>query len=282
MLKHHRNQVPSNSARLTLVSLAMVAGLAGCHKQPGGQVVAVVNDEEVTQQELTTEAQAAQLTGGGKDKPAAADLLQRVIDRNLLADYARAEGLDRGPEFVARRRQLEQSLLADVAARKLAGAPGAPTQAEIKNYIASHPLAFAERQNLALDQVRFATLGDAAVLKQITDMPTIDGVIAQLNAKGIKFSRGASALDTATIGAAAAKQIVELKPGEAFALSTGGQTYVSVITDRQPVVADPATWPDLASNALRSEKMTTAMTDAVKRLRAAATITYDPSFKPAK
>jgi hypothetical protein len=120
------------------------------------------------------------------------------------------------------------------------------------------------------------------VLKAITDMPTLGGVIAQLEAKKIKFSRGASALDTGAIDASAAKQILALKPGEAFTLTTGGQTFVSVITDRKAVAVDRAAWPELAANAIRTERMTTSMTDALKRLRETARIKYEPAFAPAK
>ncbi|MFT4025261.1 MAG: hypothetical protein QM676_00435 [Novosphingobium sp.] len=282
MTQHSGRSIPLYGLRGTIAAILAIAALSGCHKQPGGQVVAVVNDEEITMQELNTEAQAAQLTGNGEQKVAPADLLQRVITRNLLADYAREEGLDRGPDYIARRRQLEQSLLADVAARKLAGTRANPTPAEIDAFIAEHPYAFAERERLVLDQVRFATPAQPAVLKEITDMPTLEGVVAQLEAKNIAFKRGSAVLDTASIGTAPARQILSLKPGEAFSLSVNGETYVSVVKDRKGAALDRAEWPGYAANALRTTRMTTAMTDAVKRLRDKANIKYEPSFQPAK
>ena len=263
-----------------VVALAL---LTGCNKQPGGQVVAVVNNDDITVQELNAEAQAAQLPAASAgDKQAVAALLQRVIDRNLLADYARREGLDRGPDYVARKRQMDQALLADLAARRLIGQSINPTPAEVSAYIASHPLIFAERQKLSLDQVRFATPAQPDVLKTVTAAQTLEGVIAQLDARGIKYARGAASLDTGGIDPAAVRQILALKPGEAFALSTAGKTFVSVVTGKAPMKVDQTAWTGIATNAIRNQRMAKSMTDSLKQLRNSAKITYDPAYKPAK
>lgn len=263
--------------------IIVLAMLAGCNKQPGGQVVAVVNNDEITVQELNVEAQAAQLpAANANDKQAVAGLLQRVVDRNLLADYARREGLDRGPDYVARKRQMDQALLADLAVRKLAGSAATPTQTEVSAYIASHPLLFGERQKLELDQVRFATPTNTDDLKKLTAAPTLDGVIAELDAKGVKYVRGAAAIDTGTLDPGAVRQILALKPGEAFALSTAGQTFVSVVTGKSALAIDRSVWPNIASEALRTQRLSKLMADSLKQLRGSARIVYDPAYKPAK
>lgn len=283
MGKHRKLPLAASRSAHVLGSCMALALLAGCNKQPGGQVVAVVNNDDITVQELNAEAKAAQLpAASANDKNAVAALLQRVIDRNLLADYAKREGLDRGPDYVSRKRQMDQALLADLAVRKLSGGRTNPSPAEVSAYIASNPLLFAERQNLALDQVRFPTPPQADVLKVITAAPTIEGVIAQLDAKGIKYDRGAASLDTGSIDASAVRQILALKPGEAFALSAAGQTFVSVVTGNAPVSIDKAAWPTIAANALRNQRLSKLMADSLKQLRTSAKIEYDPAYKPEK
>jgi len=281
MFKHCKSPATMNRSLHVLGSCMALALLAGCNKQPGGQVIAVVNNDDITAQELNAEAQAAQLpAASATDKKAVAGLLQRVIDRNLLADYARREGLDRGPDYVARKRQMDQALLADLAVRKLSGGSANPSASEVSAYIASNPLLFAERQKLALDQIRFPTPPQADVLKTITAAPTLEGVIAQLDARGIKYARGAAALDTGSIDANAVRQILALKPGEAFALSTAGQTFVSVVTGKAPVSVDKAAWPTIATNALRNQRLSKLMADSLKQMRTTAKIEYDPAYKP--
>jgi EpsD family peptidyl-prolyl cis-trans isomerase len=263
---------------MTIAAAALV--LAGCDKKPGGQVVAVVNNEEVTRQELKIEAQQAQIPAGTDPKEAIPALIGRVVDRNLLAEYARAEGLDRAPEYVARRRQLEKNLLATLALQKLAATQPEPTADEVQKFIAANPTAFAERKVLTLDQIRFKTPADMAKLKAITTLPSNEAVSAKLTADGVQFERSDKALDTASIDAGIAKQIVALRDGEMFDISTGGVTFVNIITARRSAVAPAADWKPAATDALKRQNLNKALEAEMKRIRDRATIVYDPAFKP--
>jgi EpsD family peptidyl-prolyl cis-trans isomerase len=207
-------------------------------------------------------------------------LIGRVVDRNLLAEFARAEGLDRAPEYVARRRQLEKNLLATLALQKLASNLPEPTAADIDQFIAKNPTAFAQRQVLALDQVRFPTPADINALKPITSLPSLDAVVAKLQADGTRFERSPKQLDTASLDTSIAQQIVALKDGEVFDISTGGVTFVNVITARRAAVAPKAEWKPAATDAVKRQNVSKALESEMKRIRDRATIVYDPAFKP--
>lgn len=264
---------------IVAVALTLVT-TSGCSKKPGGQVVAVVNDEEVTRQELQAEAKTAQIPATADKQAAMSSILQRVIDRNLLATYAREQGLDRGPEYVARRRLMEQGLLAEIGLRKLAGAQSDPTPAEVQAFVAANPTLFAQRQQLTLDQVQFPTLADAGKLKAISALPTIDAVVQRLNAEGISFTRGTPVLDTATLEPSVARQITVLRNGEVFDISTGGQTFVSAITARSSAAAQQATWSAVAADAIKRQRLMKSVEASMVKLRKDAKIQYDPAFKP--
>lgn len=268
------------SARV-LVLAALVAA-AGCSKEPGGQVAAVVNDEEVTQQELRAEADSAgvRVPPGPLPAPIASQMLERVINRNLLAEYARREGLDRGPEYVVRRRQLEQTLLANLATRKMLGTPPKPTPKQVQDFIAQNPTLFAERQRLSLDQLRFPTPADPKRIQQLTQLGSIDAIARQLAASNVTAQRGTPVLDTATIDPAVARQIVALPPGELFDISTGGTTFVNVITARANVATPPATWTGPATEAVRRTGVGKTIGSGLEKLRKEAEIAYDPAYQP--
>ena len=259
------------------LTLAMVGG---CSKKPGGQVAAVVNDEEITQQELQAEAQAANIPANADKQAATSAVLQRVIDRNLLATYARQQGLDRGPEYVARRRMMEQTLLAELGMRKLAGTQSEPTPAEAQAFVAAHPTLFAQRQQMTLDQVTFPTPTDAGRLKALTSLPSIDAVVQQLTANGVAFTRGTPVLDTATLDPSVAKQITVLRNGEVFDISTGGQTFISAITARSNAASQPSAWSASANDAIKRERLMKSVQASMTKLRKDAKIQYDPAFKP--
>ncbi len=267
------------------VALSAVAALlvvGGCGKKPGGQVIAVVGDEEITQQELRAEAMTA-APGAAQDFEAAAPaLLQRVIERNLLAEYARDEGLDRGPEYVARRRQLEQTLLASLAARKLAGEPKAPTEAEVRKFMADAPTWFAGRERLTLDQLSFPTPADQSQIKALTELNSVDAIFEKLRTDGVKVTRGRTVLDTGSIDPFVGKQIAALPNGEIFDLSTNGSTFIGTIVARtpNPTPADQAV--QAASDALIRAKSGKTVSDKVAELRKAAKVTYAPAYQPIK
>jgi peptidyl-prolyl cis-trans isomerase C len=261
-------------------SLVALATLAGCEKKAGGQVVAVVNSEEVTQQELRAEAEANGAAAGTDFQKIAPAMLDRVIQRNLLADYARKQGLDRGPDFVARRRQLEQSLLATLALKKLAGTPTTPTPADVQRFIADNPTLFAGRTKLTLDQVGFPTPADPKQIKALAALGSVSAVETKLKADGIPSKRGNAVLDTGTVDPAVSLQMTKLANGALFDLSTNGVTYISTIVDRAPVATAPDTWTAPATEALRRQRMGKSVSDAIANLRKSAKIDYDAAYKP--
>lgn len=269
------------SAQLGAFSLMALALLAGCQKKAGGQVVAVVNSEEITQQELRAEAEAAGVPPGADFQTVAPAVLERVVERNLLAGYARDQGLDRGPDYVGRRRQLEQSLLANLALRKLAGPPANPTPAEVQAFIKQNPSMFARRERLTLDQIRFAAPSDPKRVKEIAGLGTLDAIEARLRADKVPMARGVTALDTGTIDSQVARQISALPNGQVFDLSANGTTFISAITARTAAATPANAWTTPATALLRRERTQKAVVDAMKKLRADAKIEYDPAFKPA-
>src|SRR4051794_17376243 len=172
----------------TVIILTLAAAtLSGCNKKPGGQVAAVVDGQEITDQDLRTEAVSQNLKSKTEFDAAAPTIVQRLVDRTVLSDYARKNNLDRGPEFVARRRQMEESLLAYLALRKLVGTVPAPGSAEVNRFIAENPLMFSQRRRLTLDQIHFKTPADPAELKRLTALDSPDQVEAQLRSKGIQY-----------------------------------------------------------------------------------------------
>ena len=87
--------------------------LGGCQKEATGQVAAVVNGEEITLQEINAELAQLQVPEGVDRAQVQQAALQRIVDRRLLAQAAKEDGLDATPEFLVRHRQLEDALLCD-------------------------------------------------------------------------------------------------------------------------------------------------------------------------
>jgi peptidyl-prolyl cis-trans isomerase C len=240
----------------------------------------VVNNEEITQREVRAdmspaEQQSADSVGTTRE------VLNRVIDRNLLAQFARDQGLDREPDYVTRRRQLEQALLATMAMRKIAGPAANPSTADAQAFISRNPLMFAQRQQLTLDQISMASPTPLTKVGTYSGLGSIDAIAAALKAEGVPFTRGRQQLDTGGVAKELAQQIVKLKNGEPFAVSTNGTTYLSAVLQRAPAATPQDTWLPSATDAVRQEKGNALMTAELAKLRKSAEIVYDPAFKDA-
>jgi peptidyl-prolyl cis-trans isomerase C len=254
--------------------------LSGCNKTPGGQVVAVMNNQEITRLELQSEAEQENLPANLDPRVISPMLLQRIIDRNIMADLAREEGLDRSPQYVTRRRQLEQSLLAELALRKLTGNMREPTAADIKAYIDKNPILFANREHLKLDIVHFSTPLSRQRVLALTALPSIDQVSEKLRQDKVSAQRLTTVLDTGTIDIGVATQIAALPPGTIFDLSAGGITFIGTVVGRENVSIPTNLWPKIATNALVNERALKTVGTALNDLRSRAKITYAPAYRP--
>lgn len=122
-----------------VVSLALAGvALAACSKQATGQVVAVVNDEEVTLSELNSELKSLGSAAGNKDQIRRA-ALQNVIDRKLLAQQARERGIDKTPDFILQERRNEEQLLVSLLGRELTKNVTVPAPNDVEQYLTNNP-----------------------------------------------------------------------------------------------------------------------------------------------
>lgn len=268
--------------RFGLVTMAVLAlGTTACSKKATGQVVAVVNGEEVSQQELNAEIQAAGAAAGTDKKAAATAGLQRLIDRKLLVQNAKKEGLDRTPEYLLQSRRTEDDLLIGLLANKANKMVPVPDSAAVAQYISGHPTLFGGRKRYQLEQVAFQTPKDTTILKRLEPIQTWDEIIKLLTDAGVSLNKGNSVLDSASIPPETAQKIATLKPGEPFVVPVNGGYVVSVIRGAETVPVNEAEARPAAAALVRRQKIDESLKSQVASARAAAKIEYQPGFAPA-
>src|SRR3954471_17828913 len=141
--------------------------VSACDKKPEGQTVAVVNNEEITAADLNTELNNANSSGGATTKDARSQALERLIDRRLLAQQAKSDGLDKSPEFLNQQRRATEDLLINMLLSRQANTQQLPSAAEIAKFEAAHPNMFAKREIWTLAQINYPLPKDAAVTAKI-------------------------------------------------------------------------------------------------------------------
>ncbi|MGQ0277048.1 hypothetical protein ACT17R_00195 [Sphingopyxis sp. Q841] len=264
---------------VTAIALACLS-LSACDKEPTGQVAAVVNGEEITLQEVNAELGNVNIPDGVDKKVVQQAALERVVERRLLAQAARDEGLDKTPDYLLRERQLRDALLVQLMGQKAQRAQRVPEQAEIDKFIADNPDMFADRKIFAIDRIQFPLPKDMGALKALENDHSMEAVAAHLQELGIKFARTDAQMDSAQVGKQRMQQIRALPAGEPFIAPENGMVTVAVIKSERavPLTGDAAR--PLAVQAIQNQQLTSAMQDRLKQARAAAEIKYQPDFAP--
>ena len=271
--------------RVNTVGLAIGAASAmllvgGCGKKVGGQVVAVVNDQEITQGELNAELNGQQIPPTADRKAVMAQLLQQIVNRKLLVGRAKEQGLDKSPTYLGQVQRAQDAVLINMLSSNAAKAVAVPDAAEAGRFMAQNPSLFAGRKRYQLDQIAFPATSDQALAAKLKDAKTMAAVEAALKGSNVAFQRGTATLDTASIPPQAAAQIAALPAGEPFVVPQGGQVVVNVIRSSEAVPVADAQAKPAAIELLRRQAVEQAMRKQLDTARTSAKITYAPGFAP--
>ncbi len=263
-------------------ALAASLLVTGCHKEPKGQILAIVNGEEISLQELNAELQGVQIPDNADRKLLRKQILQRLIDRKLIVQKARDQGLDKTPEYVAQQRRLEENLLVSLLGQKIAATVPMPDDRDITQYIADNPTQFSGRERLLLDQIQFAPPKDVKQLLTLRDAHTLDELAAGVQRLGLAFSRGKGVIDTGRLDPQLISVINKLPPGEPFVLPSNGQYVASVIVGRDKTPTPNNIGKLYAAEMVRRKELTAESKAQVTLARKTAEIQYQPGYEPDK
>ena len=270
--------------KATLLGGALIAALlvTGCQKTPKGQVVAIVNGDEISQAELNAELQGVQIPDSADRDKLRRQVLQRLVDRKLIVQKAREQGLDKTPEYVAQQRRLEENLLVSMLGQKIAATVPLPDDRDITQYIADNPTQFSGRERLLLDQIQFQAPKDVKRLLTLKDAHSLDDIAAGVQKLGLSFSRGKGVIDTGRLDPKLVSVINKLPPGEPFILPSNGQYVASVIVGRDSTPTPAPASRQAAAEMVRRNELIAESKAQVARARSTAEIQYQPGFEPDK
>ncbi len=269
----------TNTSRLALLIIGLL-GLQACGAEPAGQVIAVVNGEEITQVELNAEITALSVPPTGDKEEIRRQILQQLVDRRLMAQVAKEEGFDRDPEFINLERKMREELLVRMYGQKVAETVGIPDPAAVKRFLAENPGKFSQRVTYDVDQVVFDFPSDQKVLKALEADKSLAEVERTLARFKVRYSRGTNKLDSASVPVAALKQIQSLPSGEPFVIPTQGRITVSVITGSRPVPTTEQDAAPLAAQEIRAENLTKVLQTRLDDAKSKADVTYQDGFAP--
>ncbi len=249
--------------------------------KPSGQVVATVNGEEITASELRAEMRGFSSSDPKVMKAAQQAALQQIIVRNLLAQKAKEQKLDKTADYGLELRRGEQGLLAQTYQRKLAidGAAGDPRP--------GRSLCLVAPRRLRRPQDHGGRSGDRRAEQdlsrplQAAQHP--EEVKALFSAEGVPY-QGKRVVDRHPLGQPQmVEQISKLPAGEVFVVPQRNALIFNRISQVKaaPFQGDLAV--NYAMNLLRNQKAQETVRQQTQALYKAAepSVVYNAAYKPA-
>jgi EpsD family peptidyl-prolyl cis-trans isomerase len=218
-----------------IVSLALL----GCSKKNDGtsvagnsQIVARVGDQVVSAQELDTELRWNNIASDRKrDDAVVKRVLAELVARKYLVQQALDAKLDREPTVLLDiLRSREQVLARAFGMREVSRQASAISVADTEKYIIDHPLKFANRKILVVDQVSLPMGSiDQSLVDSMKDLGSVEKVEQRLTELGIAHARSGATLSTSEISDELFRSIQEKKPGDLiFVKSAQNGVFLSV------------------------------------------------------
>lgn len=269
-----RNVTRAPRHKMFAVAVLVALSLAGCggkDKKPGQSLVSV-DGEEITVLQLNEELQRANVQAA-QQAAASKQLLESLIDRQLLLNAAVKEKLDRDPKVAQEVERAKALVIAQAYMQKHLGAPGKPTRDEVEKYYRDNPVFFSQRKQFDLRQLLLATRDlDDAVRAEIDKAKSLDDVVAQLEARQIKYARSQAARSTADLPPELSAKLQAMVKGQLFIVREGERSLVMTIAEIKdsPVSLDVAATQ--IEQFLLNQRNKEAASAEIKRLRAAAKI----------
>jgi EpsD family peptidyl-prolyl cis-trans isomerase len=281
----HRAPAEMRTRRLLAIIFVLGAGSAalwwlsdGFQSVPEGQVIAIVDNYEITTTDLATEARILGLST--ESQAARRAILESLINRQILISTAVAQGLDRDPQFQAERRRAEQMLLARLAVEKEAASAQPPAGEVVQRFLINHSDFFDRRQKITLDQVRF-TPATALSRNEIASIGSIDESERRLRSKAVNFERATVTVDSANLQPEAARRMMRIPTGDIFYLSEGGRGVLSKVVAREPLPVPDPERQLIARQLLSRQGVSEALRRLVLAKREGTRVRYQEGFSPA-
>jgi peptidyl-prolyl cis-trans isomerase C len=262
--------------RCLAMLLCAMAGvlLVGCTKPPPqGQVLAQVDGTDITRRDLAIETQAA--GGGGA---AATALLDMVVDRTLLANAARDQGIDRTPEYLATVRRNREQLLADMYVQRIERTMPAIRPEDIADYVARHPQAFARRAVIEfrrIDVVR--TPATQGALRGARDF---DEAVRKLARVGAKANVTAGTLDTRAMPADVAIALEKAQRGGLAIIPSESALVAYAVGGYRATPFAGVNANEAAARSITLERLGKEVANRLQEARARSTIRFQPGLAP--
>ena len=273
MFKHYRLMTA------LLVSVA-VAGCSGGEKaKTESQVVAKVNDVEITVHQLNFALQRMGPMNEAQSKEASKKVLRALVEQEMLVQKAVAAKLDRDPQVVqalefSRRQLLAQTYMSRQAKEQK------PSEKEVLAYYKQHPEFFEQRRVYRLQELTAQMKPEQQTdLQKVLEKPKSMEQIAQwLKSQNIKYKGANSVRAAEQMPPEYLNRISKLQDGQIGSLRSNDSVMLVRMLGSQPQAVNEAQAKPAIERLLANQKRTELANAELKRVQSESKVAYLGAF----
>ena len=266
---------------LTLVCVAALLAACGKKSTDTSAVVATVNQEDITQDQLDYASKQIAAAHPGASAPQAAQVLQGLVEQRLATQKAEKDKIDRNPGVLQALEAARKDALARFYVEQLTAKVPKPTDDEVKQYYDGHPANFAQRNVYTIQKVDARVAADQAGALAASAQAVGSAAEAAdlLKAKASATNVTQSAQPAESLGPLLAK-FAAMKVGQTIALpQPQGLTALTLVAVQPQPVTLALAQPSIVQ-LLWNQKKRDVLQAETKQLRAVARIEYLGKFAP--
>lgn len=262
---------------LRIVALALLAAIpVGCQRAEANrapQVAAKVNGAQILLHQVK----------GAPGAPAA-QALESIIDRELLAQKALEAGLEREPAIAQAIDHARRQLLAQAWVERSAAAAAKPSAEEIRAFYRDNEALFAQRRIYRLQEVVVSAPAEMVeVLRaEAASAKNLDDLTAWLYQRNAKFSEVSLTQPAEQLPLRYLPRLARMKPGEiAVFASPVGASVIQLVHAEDAALSEQQAAPVIEQFLAGRKRLEVAAAE-VRRLRDSARIEYVGEFRSSK
>lgn len=267
---------------LQALSLMLLLNACGgaASKSDSSQVVARVNDGELSVHQLNDVLARTPRDGERPLADVSRQALERLIDQELLVQQAISLKLDRDPQVMRALELARRELLAKAYLERLGSAPRTIDSATIDKFYQENPALFNERRVYHSEQLRFAITAEQrpALLATIEAAAGLNDVEAWLKQQNIQVTRSAHQRPAEQLPLALLPKFAAMKEGEVSLFQDNGSLLLVQLLDAQLQPLGETAAAPLIEQYLRQQQLTQSASKELERLRGSANIQYLGAF----
>lgn len=273
------------TAATAAVALALLAACGGGNSKSTApsQVAVKVNDGEVSVHQVQLVLKRNPRLVAEHREAAGRKALDSLVEQELAAQAARAEGLETDPGVIQAIEAAKREALARAYQDRLAERATAASADEVDRYYDAHPALFEKRQIYSVQEYTVEVGADRqAEVKAALEAARSPAEQQELlRSRSLRFTTRALVLPAEGVPLAMLDRMVALAPGQSLVESHPTGLQVLHLVAAQPAPLDRAQAKNAIETFLLNEKRREQVEQGMKALRDSARIEFVGSFAEA-